>query len=244
VQNVTVATLRKFEGTTNAGSNLMADPPKVERSNYYDLGISRQMNKEWQVGIDGFYKQARNLVDLGQFGAPIIFAPFNYRSATVYGAELSSTYRQGGFSAFGNFSWAKTMAHDIDSQEFLIANDELAFIKTHNIHLDHDNEFAVSAGAAYAWKDDRVYVDFLYGSGLRSGFANTHQLESHYPVNLGYEHIFRLNAAGKDAVRVRFDVINVFDQSYELRNGSGIGVGASQFGSRRAFYLGLTYVFG
>jgi outer membrane receptor protein involved in Fe transport len=243
VQFVSSQSVHKFDGTTNASENQIADAPKVEKSNYYDIGISRQITKPWLVNVDGFYKQSHNLVDLGQFGAPVILAPFNYREGTVYGAEVSSTYTQGGFSAFGNFSWVKTAAHDIDSQQFLIGNDELAFIKNHDIHLDHEAEFAVSAGASYAWKNDRVYADILYATGLRSGFANTDHLKEHYPVNLGYEHIFRSNGSNKDVVKLRFDVINVFDQSYELRDGSGIGVGAAQFGARRAFFVGLSYSF-
>lgn len=243
VQFVSSRSVHKFDGTTNASENQIADPPKVEKSNYYDIGISRQITKPWQVNVDGFYKQAHNLVDLGQFGAPVILAPFNYREGTVYGAEVSTTYTQDGFSAFGNFSWVRTAAHDIDSQQFLIENDELAYIKNHDIHLDHEAEFAVSAGASYAWKNDRIYADILYATGLRSGFANTDHLKEHYPVNMGYEHIFRTNGSNKDVVKLRFDVINVFDQSYELRDGSGIGVGAAQFGARRAFFVGLSYSF-
>ena len=39
---------------------------------------------------------------------------------------------------------------------------------------------------------------------------------------------------------VRFDVVNVFDTVYELRDGSGIGVFAPQYGPRRGYYLGWT----
>jgi outer membrane receptor protein involved in Fe transport len=243
VQNVSLSTLQKFAGTTNAPANFMDGAPKVERSNYYDAGISHQFGKPLQVNLDGFYKQAKNLVDLGQFGAPVILAPFNYREGTVYGAELSSTYKRGGFSAFGNLSWVKTMAHDIDSQQFLLDNQELAFIRTHNIKLDHESEFTGSAGASYTWRNDMVYVDFLYGSGLRGGFANTHQLQQHYPVNLGYQHVFHLNGSPRNAIKFRFDVVNVFDEKYKIRDGSGIGVGAPQFGERQAFFAGVTYAF-
>jgi outer membrane receptor protein involved in Fe transport len=38
----------------------------------------------------------------------------------------------------------------------------------------------------------------------------------------------------------RFDVINAFDQKYEIRNGTGVGVGAPQFGPRRGFFLGVS----
>jgi outer membrane receptor protein involved in Fe transport len=41
----------------------------------------------------------------------------------------------------------------------------------------------------------------------------------------------------------RFDVINVGDQIYAIRDGSGVGVFAPQFGQRRSFYGGLTYSF-
>jgi outer membrane receptor for ferrienterochelin and colicins len=35
----------------------------------------------------------------------------------------------------------------------------------------------------------------------------------------------------------------VFDQKYELRDGSGVGVGAPQFGQRLSFFTGVTYEF-
>ena len=42
---------------------------------------------------------------------------------------------------------------------------------------------------------------------------------------------------------VRFDVLNVFDTVYEIRDGSGIGVFAPQFGPRRAFLVGVSQKF-
>ena len=36
------------------------------------------------------------------------------------------------------------------------------------------------------------------------------------------------------------DVVNLFDKIYEIRDGSGIGVFAPQFGARRGFYAGLS----
>jgi outer membrane receptor protein involved in Fe transport len=44
-------------------------------------------------------------------------------------------------------------------------------------------------------------------------------------------------------LRVRFDVTNIFDQSYQLRNGTGIGVFAPQFGPRRGFFGGVSRIF-
>ena len=42
------------------------------------------------------------------------------------------------------------------------------------------------------------------------------------------------------ATVLRFDVVNLFDTVYALRNGTGIGVFAPQYGPRRGFFAGLT----
>jgi outer membrane receptor protein involved in Fe transport len=38
-------------------------------------------------------------------------------------------------------------------------------------------------------------------------------------------------------------VINAFDKVYELRDGSGIGVGAPQYGPRRALFVSASKTF-
>ena len=42
---------------------------------------------------------------------------------------------------------------------------------------------------------------------------------------------------------LRLDVTNVFDKKYAIRDGSGIGVGAPQFGPRRGVFVGVTKAF-
>jgi outer membrane receptor protein involved in Fe transport len=82
----------------------------------------------------------------------------------------------------------------------------------------------------------------IYGSGLRSGFANTDHLPSYTQVNMGISHDLFLLAPNKPTT-LRFDVVNVFDKIYEIRDGSGIGVFAPQFGPRRGFFGGITQKF-
>ena len=41
----------------------------------------------------------------------------------------------------------------------------------------------------------------------------------------------------------RMDVINVADKVYEIRSGTGVGVGAPQYGARRGYFVGLTKTF-
>ena len=36
------------------------------------------------MGVDTYYKIARNLIDEGQFGSALIFSPFNYAEGNQY----------------------------------------------------------------------------------------------------------------------------------------------------------------
>jgi len=57
-------------------------------------------------------------------------------------------------------------------------------------------------------------------------------------VNLGISRAF--NLWDSKGLTARFDVINLFDEKYEIRDGTGVGVGAPQFGPRRGFFVGLS----
>ena len=244
LQYVPLSTVTKFEYTTDAPFNDRDDPPKVERDHYFDAGISQAITPPWQVTVDSFCKLAKNLLDDGQFGAAVILNNFNYTSGTVYGAELGSTYKQGPVSAYGNFSYVQTWARNIDSVENEFPNNELAYLSANNIQLDHQGRFTGSGGVSYIFlKDNRLYTDFLYGNGLRAGFANLEKLPAYWTQNVGVEHVFPVHSGGIREVKLRFDCLNVFDEVYEIRNGTGIGIAAPAYGQRRAFYGGLAVDF-
>ena len=243
LQFISAARVAKFQDTTNAPQTFAAAPPRSERAHYFDAGISRKLAPEWQVTLDAFLKESRNTQDLGQFGNAIILAPFNYRTGSQRGFELSGTYHHGGFSAFANVSVVHTQARDIVSAQFEFPADELAYIANHDIRMDHEGEFTVSSGVAYRWGNTKVFADFLHGSGLRNGFANTSHLPGYNPVNLGAERSFSLGTRAFSRLTLRIDVLNVFDESYRLRDGTGIGIAASQYAARRGIYGGISTSF-
>ena len=105
--------------------------------------------------------------------------------------------------------------------------------------LDHDQTFSSSVGAAWRWNGFLFSVDGIYGSGLRSGFANTGNLPYYIQVNAAIAK--RIDLAERGAIVLRAVVENLADRTYEIRDGSGIGVFASQFGPRRAFYGGIKW---
>lgn len=227
--------------TTSQFATTRDDPVRAERGDYFDAGVTQDIGPDFRVGLDGYYKEAENQIDSGQFGAAIIETEFNYKKGNVYGLEMTDTYTHGGFSAYGNIALSRAEGTDIDSQQFQFDPTELAYIKDHWIYLDHNQAVTASAGVSYTWNDTRAYADFLYGNGLRAGFANLQKLPPYYPLNLGIEQKVRLTQT--ESFKLRFDVVNVLDQVYELRTGTGVGVGAPQYGPRRAFYGGVSFDF-
>ena len=75
---LTPTSIAKFVGTTAAPSVTQDDTVRAERSNYFDAGISQIVMPGLTVGVDAYYKLSKNLIDEGQFGAPIILTAFNY----------------------------------------------------------------------------------------------------------------------------------------------------------------------
>ena len=43
-------------------------------------------------------------------------------------------------------------------------------------------------------------------------------------------------------LKARLDVVNVTDNIYELRSGTGVGVNAAQYGERLGFFGSVSYV--
>jgi outer membrane receptor protein involved in Fe transport len=246
-------TVSKFIDTTSPPLSAQATLPLPERANYFDLGVQQKFAQSLTLGLDSYFKDSRNLIDEGQFGAPIILTPFNYRYGRQLGLELSGNYTVGNLSAYLNLAAQSAKGKDIDSAQFNFAPADLAYIANNYIHLDHEQQQTASGGASYLWHDTRLSADFLVGSGLRAdlelppgettpyggtGIPNGEHLPYYMQVNLGSTHEFRLNGGG--TLTARFDVINLFDRDYQIRNGTGVGVGAPQFGPRRGLFVGLS----
>ena len=136
------------------------------------------------------------------------------------------------------------MGAQLDSVENEFPNNELAYLAAHPMQLDHQGRFTGSGGVSYTLlKDTRLYSDFLYGDGLRAGFANLEKFGPYWTDNVGVEHVWHLHSAGISEVKLRFDCLNLFDRVYEIRNGTGVGIAAPAYGPRRAFYAGITAAF-
>jgi hypothetical protein len=167
--------------------------------------------------------------------------------------EFSGSYSRGGFTTYLNLAHSVARGEDWSSAEFLFGPGDLAYTKNHWIFLDHDQALSGSFGADYVWKrdrgDTRLYLDALYGSGLRtdstapdgSPIPNGGTVPPYYSISIGGERSFRVDR--HHSWRIRLDVVNLTDKTYELRNGSGVGVNAAQYGMRRGVFGSTAYSF-
>src|SRR5271165_909280 len=240
-------TISLFANTTAAPAVTLDSTPKAERAHYFDVGATQIILPGLKAGVDAYYKIASDLIDEGQFGAPVFFTPFNYQKGLVKGIELTLSYELDNWSFYGNFSAGQELAKNIISGQFNFSADDLAFITNSYIHTDHDQTYTSSAGIKYTLPpyNTRFAVDLTAGSGLRTtnpgGSPNGAALPGYQQVNFS---IVQPIATGfLKGMELRFDVINLFDEVYQIRSGTGLGVFAPQFGPRRTFLAGLTQRF-
>jgi outer membrane receptor protein involved in Fe transport len=191
------------------------------------------------------------LLDEGQFGSSLVLSPFNYAKGYAWGVELSGNYTRGPLDLYANLARGDEKAKDIVSAQYFFAPDELDYIRAHYIYTDHSQRWTASGGASFTINDDLGTLvptaDFVYGSGLRTDdpagiVPNGGQLPGYLVVNAGIAQNF-VGPGALRGVTLRADVLNLFDKKYQLRSGTGVGVGAPQWGQRRGFYLGLTKAF-
>lgn len=226
-------------GTTQQPDVATDDPVLPERSNVFDVGVDEKLTDALSFGLDAYYKQATNLIDDGQFGAANTLTAFNYAKGYNDGVEGKIDYDTGRLHLYGNLAWGIQKATNIVSNQYLISQDDLNYIANNYIFTDHAQMWTGSLGAAYRWQGYTFSADAILGSGLRAGDDNLGTVPGYAQVNIGIAKQFKLNPTAKPTT-IRFDVVNLLDHVYEIRDGTGVGVFAPQYGPRRGFFVGLT----
>src|SRR6476659_2606296 len=193
--------------TTQQPDVNLNDPIRPERSHYVDVGVTQRLAPGLDVGVDAYYKRARNLLDDGQFGAAYVLTAFKYDRAYNVGIEFKANYQVDGLRFYGNLAIARQRATEVISNQFLFGLDEYSYIANHYVYTDHAQTITGSAGASYKWDRTRLSIELIYGSGLRSGFANTDHVPAYSQVNLGVAH--ELPMPAMKPLPLRFDTITL-----------------------------------
>lgn len=242
---LSINSIEKYNDTSAAAAVPNSDPVKAERTNYYDVGVRHQLTPKLSLTADAYYKQISNLLDEGQFGQALILSPFNYAKGYAKGLELAAIYAEKNWGTFLNLSVQKAQGTKIISGQATFGPDELAYIANHYVYLDHNQTFSASGGAHTQLGQYRLSGDFLMGSGLRNtpdgGAPNAGTVPGSFTINTNLTRTWKNSPIGD--IEGRIALLNLLDRSYLLRDGTGIGVGAPQYGARRTLFVGISTSF-
>jgi outer membrane receptor protein involved in Fe transport len=170
-----------------------------------------------------------------------IFAPFNYDHGYVWGTELAARYKLNNLVAYANFTAGKNWQQGVATGQFNFPADELAYIDSHPILLDHQPIHGASAGISYDLHPYALSADALYSSGLASGFADTQTLPQVIQINASAERT--VSIPGLFPLSLRLSVLNLLDRVNEIRSAEGIGIFQAAYGPRRTVYGTLSFRF-
>ena len=242
---VGISTLAAFAGTTGAPASLGRDPVRTERENSFDIGAQQIVARHLTLGIDVYYKIKRNLLDEETLGATRISSPFNYANSRGWGVEFSANFEHEPFEAYVNVAHGEQKARQIVSNQFFFEQDELDYIARNYIYSDHSQKWTASGGAALKSGNRlgqfQASLDFVYGDGLRKAdpagiVPNGGKQNSYLQVNLG---LAQRIGGEEENWTLRCDVTNLFDKTYLIHDGSGVGAGQAEYGPRRAVFFGV-----
>ncbi|HQT80563.1 MAG: hypothetical protein B7Z60_05015 [Ferrovum sp. 37-45-19] len=236
---INTTTVAAYANTTNqspSGANLTV---QAERTQYFDMGVDYRLNSDWNLSWDSYYSYVKDLQDEGQFGNALIYSAFNYNEGVIYGSEWSASYHHERWSGNVNFAVSRAEANGVATGQYNFSANEINYIAQNWVYLDHDQRYTLSGSLLYRGKFLNYSLDGLFGSGLRSGFANTQTLPAYATLNGSLSHHFK----DYHNIEARLTVLNLFDRSYLLRDGTGIGVGAPQYGFRRTILMTMSYPF-
>ena len=228
-QGISPTAPASFDGTTAAGPPGVSTP-LTEDDYEWDVGLVHAFGSHVTVSEDAFYEKTDRYLDTGQFGVVPIFAPFNYGQGYIWGDELAVKYHADHLSAYANLTIGDNQQKGVLTGPFNFDPDELAYIDSHYIVLDHQPLVGASAGATYTWDRYSVSLDGVYSSGLRGGFADLEKLPEVVQVNAAFQATFKVPGVGK--LINRLTVLNLFDRVNLIRPSEGIGIFQSAYGPR------------
>ena len=246
VENTSAATVNQFDGTSNASSitNGISGQPAASAPIILTRASRKKSPSICKSAWTAITNMPRNSSTTDCSGRRSSCQPFNYsRGRDLRRGIHQPPTRTADFPPTPTSPTRWRRAKTGVRRNILFDPTDLAYVKNHWIYLDHDQELTGSFGTSYLWKEsDRtstlVYLDALYGSGLRTDettssgqvIPNGGTVSPYYSINCGVEQSFQAREETNAEGPVRH--CERHGQSYELRDGSGVGVNAASY--RRA----------
>ncbi|USI72814.1 TonB-dependent receptor domain-containing protein [Sphingomonas morindae] len=241
---VGIASARALTGTTGSWPTTTETAPKPERDDYLDAGVEQRLNR-LTIGLDAYWRRARDLLDAVRIGATVLARPFNYRIGRAWGVETRAIYAAGPVSAWANLTVASLRGRAIVTGQAPFTAAQLAWSAAHSIRANSDQRLSGSLGLT--WRHGRLQLsgDGVFGSGLprRSGdlTPNGASVPAYAQANVAA--VYRLDGLGRRPLSARLDLLNIFDNRSALQDGTSLADGTAQWRAPRSLFVGLEQAF-
>jgi outer membrane receptor protein involved in Fe transport len=211
-----------------AGPSLSTYDIKAEKDDYYEVGLAQQWG-EHVFSLNGYYKNAVNMLDDTQLLNTSIAQPYNFAVGFAYGVEFSVKGEiNSQWSDYFNYSYEIAKGNGISGGLFTGVQSP-----TDWTFLDHVQIQTANLGVTYKLDHWWASGQSLFGSGLRTGPDNITNLPAHltFDATLGYE--FK-GETWWEKFKLSADVLNITNNAYPITiangfNGSHYAAGTEFF---------------
>jgi hypothetical protein len=204
-----------------------------------------QKLEDLTLGVDAYWRHARNLLDAVPIGSTVLSRPFNYERGKAWGVELTATYSEGPLSIWGNLAVARIEGRTIIAGQAPFTAAQLQWIATHDVATNADQRVTGSLGVAWHSGKLRLSADGVVGSGLPRTIAGAAPNGARMPANaqVNLAATYRLEGLRHRPLTARLDVLNALGARYALQDGTSLAGGNAQWGTPRGIYAGIEQAF-
>jgi outer membrane receptor protein involved in Fe transport len=207
---------------------------KAEKDDYFEAGIAQQAG-DHLFSINGYYKDATDMLDDTQLLNTAIAQPYNFAKGYAYGVDVSVNGKIGSqWSDFANYSYEIAKGEGINGGIFAFPPGTV-FSNDYQF-LDHCQIHTANGGLTYNPGDIWVTAEGLFGGGLSTGPNNSLRLPSHFTIDATLGYAFK-KESGLSGLKASLDVLNLFDNQYPIFIANGFN--GNHYESGRQFIFRL-----
>ena len=210
---------------------------KPEQDCYAEVGIESRVLPELLLKLTAWGRLSDHQLDDVGVGNTNLVSPYNFREGKAGGIEAGAVVVLGPqLRGFANVTLERALGRGIESAQYLFSPDDVANPAWQI--LDHVQVWTANAGATYKVGFAQASALLEYGSGLRTGPANTEHVPDHVRLDLSAAYQFY---AVPLHPTLAVDLVNAFDAHYAYRLANGFN--GSHWAPGRSLFARLTTAF-
>ena len=209
-----------------------------QRDDYYDAGVQRKLGA-LTVGLDGYWREVRNLLATRETPGAAQSTTFAYRRARIRGIELSAVYARRGTTAWANLAVSEARGRSILGGQGLFPPATLAGAER-AVPLAAERPVSASGGFTHRFDELTLSADILASSGAPRTLDAARPNGARAPAYalIGLAAVYRLKLA-HHSTDLRLDVSNLTDVRAETSDARSLEGGWTRLTRGRALVLGI-----